>query len=66
MIGIHRKFLICTYRIQVLPPKNFIPPFSSTLIHQQLKVDRAETTLAVVDDVLGPDFAFNVDKYTSC
>jgi len=35
------------------------------LIHQELKVNRAKTALTVVNDVLGPDFAFDVDKNAS-
>lgn len=35
------------------------------LIHQELKVHRAQTTLTVVDDVLSPNFAFDVDENTS-
>jgi|LakMenEpi03Aug12_release.lakeMendotaPanAssembly.Ray.scaffolds.fasta_scaffold1830145_1 hypothetical protein len=38
----------------------------NNLIHQELKVNRSKTALAIVNDVLGPDFAFDVDKNAGC
>lgn len=32
------------------------------LIHQHFEMYRTETSLAIVDDILGPDFALNVDQ----
>ena len=39
---------------------------TTALVHQELKVNWAQTALAVVNDVLGPHFAFNVDENTGC
>lgn len=40
-------------------------PEEECLVHQKLKVNRAQSALAVVNDIFSPNFAFDVDKNTS-